>query len=37
LRSIGIEAGVIIKALEKDLNDKLAKEAQGKLEKQLEK
>jgi hypothetical protein len=37
LRSIGIEAGVAINALEKDPNDERAKEFQGKLEKQLEK
>jgi hypothetical protein len=37
LRSIGMEAGVAAKSLEKDPNDKRAKELQEKLEKQFEK
>jgi hypothetical protein len=37
LRSIGMQAGVAAKSLEKDPNDKRAKELQEKLEKQFEK
>ncbi|KAH8650315.1 DnaJ domain-containing protein, partial [Tricladium varicosporioides] len=37
LRSIGMEAGVAAKYLEKDPDDKQAKELQGRLEKQFEK